>query len=324
MVAKKCGQKSTIEHNMSSSEEYFEKVLKKHNGKYIYPIREYNGVRGYIDIICPIHGLFKQTAGHHLLHGCKRCASIEANTNLSLKEKIDICTLKHKGFYDYSLVCRPDNSRMKVIIICPIHGIFKQRLDVHLGGGECLACSYVKRGKSRHYSNEELLLAARDVHGDKYKYPAQDIGNTKSKIRIICPIHGEFLQIISDHIYNMCGCTNCSKWERKQENAWLDQLGIPRDSVHRQFPIRIPGKKYPFKADGFDPTTNTIYEFYGDFYHGNPKKYPNPNKPSGLGDATYGDLYVATIEREKLIKDAGYNLITIWESDFIALSRKNT
>ncbi len=39
--------------------------------------------------------------------------------------------------------------------------------------------------------------------------------------------------------------------------------------------------------------------------------------------ATFGDLYNKTIERNKLIKRAGYKLITTWEYDWNAL-RKNT
>ena len=30
----------------------------------------------------------------------------------------------------------------------------------------------------------------------------------------------------------------------------------------------------------------------------------------------HGELYRKTLEREELIKNAGYNLITMWEKDF--------
>lgn len=39
---------------------------------------------------------------------------------------------------------------------------------------------------------------------------------------------------------------------------------------NREVVIKISGRI--FKVDGFDPIINTIYEFYGDFWHGNPKK----------------------------------------------------
>ena len=35
-----------------------------------------------------------------------------------------------------------------------------------------------------------------------------------------------------------------------------------------------------------------------------------------LTKKTFGELYDETIKRENIIKNAGYNLITIWESDY--------
>ncbi len=34
---------------------------------------------------------------------------------------------------------------------------------------------------------------------------------------------------------------------------------------------QIPGTRY--KADGYCSETNTIYEFHGDYWHGNPSKF---------------------------------------------------
>ena len=70
-----------------------------------------------------------------------------------------------------------------------------------------------------------------------------------------------------------------------------------------------------FKVDGYCENTNTIYEFYGDFWHGNPKIY-DEKETHPLNKKTYGDLYNETIYRENVLRQEGYNLITIWESDF--------
>ena len=69
------------------------------------------------------------------------------------------------------------------------------------------------------------------------------------------------------------------------------------------------------KFDGYCEKTNTVYEFHGDYFHGNPKIY----KKDGvnlLNKKKFGVLYKNTIERELLIKNNGYNLITIWENDY--------
>jgi hypothetical protein len=69
------------------------------------------------------------------------------------------------------------------------------------------------------------------------------------------------------------------------------------------------------KADGFDANTNTIYEFYGDYWHGNLNIY-NSCDINKHNKQTFGLLYFKIISRELMIKKAGYNLITIWENDY--------
>ena len=78
----------------------------------------------------------------------------------------------------------------------------------------------------------------------------------------------------------------------------------------------IKTEKFKSSVDGYCKETNTVYEFHGDFWHGNPNKYSlfdiNP-----MCDTPFGELYNTTIEREKTIKEIGYNLVVIWESDYI-------
>ena len=50
-----------------------------------------------------------------------------------LKEFIEKGTQLHNGKYDYSNVDYI-NSRTKVNIICPIHGVFEQKADSHIRG----------------------------------------------------------------------------------------------------------------------------------------------------------------------------------------------
>lgn len=100
----------------------------------------------------------------------------------------------------------------------------------------------------------------------------------------------------------------------KLETKWLNYLKIPKK--YRQTTIFINGKKYI--VDAYDPRTNTIYEFNGDYWHGNPAKYASrdTNKQS---NKTFGKLHKDTIKRESIFKLAGYNIISIWESDFLKL-----
>jgi hypothetical protein len=68
-------------------------------------------------------------------------------------------------------------------------------------------------------------------------------------------------------------------------------------------------------ADGYCEENDTIYEFHGDFWHGNPSIY-NPDEVNPSTKKTYGELYKRTLEREEAILDLGFNLEKIWESEW--------
>ena len=82
---------------------------------------------------------------------------------------------------------------------------------------------------------------------------------------------------------------------------------------------RILGTNW--RADGYCKETNTIYEFHGTYWHGDPNKYhgDRKNEINKNKDKTFGELYDITIEREKVIKSLGYNLEVMWESEFMRL-----
>jgi hypothetical protein len=116
------------------------------------------------------------------------------------------------------------------------------------------------------------------------------------------------------------GCPRCNTYVSKGETEWLNCFDIQEQ--YRQTTIMIGKKK--IKVDGFDPDTNTIYEFYGDYWHGNLEMF-DPDIVNTRCDphATMQKLYDETIARESLIKNAGYNLITIWENDWKALKKEH-
>lgn len=70
-----------------------------------------------------------------------------------------------------------------------------------------------------------------------------------------------------------------------------------------------------FHADGYCKATNTIYEYHGDFWHGNPKLYRS-NALNKVSKKTFGQLYKQTVERESKLKVMGFTVVFIWESDW--------
>lgn len=57
---------------------------------------------------------------------------------------------------------------------------------------------------------EEFIKKARVKHGDKYDYSKVEYVNNKTKVCIICPIHGEFLQTPNNHLTGY-GCSKCGR-----------------------------------------------------------------------------------------------------------------
>lgn len=58
-------------------------------------------------------------------------------------------------------------------------------------------------------TTEKFIENSKNIHGDKYVYSNSEYINAKTKIKIICPIHGEFEQIPRNHIRGQ-NCPKCS------------------------------------------------------------------------------------------------------------------
>lgn len=106
------------------------------------------------------------------------------------------------------------------------------------------------------------------------------------------------------------GCPRCSGSSiSKISQQWLDSLNIP--DLKREHYI----KDLKLKVDGYDPETEGVYEFLGDFWHGNPEIYERDALNTKV-NKTFGELYDLTFERIKSLEEAGYKVVYIWENDF--------
>jgi hypothetical protein len=212
----------------------------------------------------------------------------------------------HGDKYEY-----PDKyikSLTAIDISCKIHGIFKQKPKHHLVGKGCLKC-----GSTSLKTKENFIEDARKVHGHKYEYPDEYI-NEKTKMKIICPIHGAFMKTPTGHIHGKQGCTKCSNnGTSNSANTWLNSLNILelRTFESPEGEYRIP--KLNWKVDGYDKNTNTVYEFHGVYWHGHPdhKDYKDGEKHPTV-NLTWNELYNKTIDRDKKIIELGYNLVVKW------------
>lgn len=125
----------------------------------------------------------------------------------------------HKNKYDYSKVIYKD-AYSDVIIICPIHGEFKQKPYSHLSGHGCIRCA-----KKKKHTKQSFIIEAKKVHGNKYDYSKVDYKNNKTKVCIICPIHGEFWQRPDKHLQGR-GCCKCGGTCKSSKKEFIEESNI--------------------------------------------------------------------------------------------------
>ena len=58
-------------------------------------------------------------------------------------------------------------------------------------------------------TTEEFIQKAKTIHGDKYDYSKVEYVRQDTKVCIICPKHGEFLQTPYEHIRKKHHCSKC-------------------------------------------------------------------------------------------------------------------
>jgi hypothetical protein len=315
----KCGLIQNSNLRKSNKETFISKSIAIHKEKYEYFLFEYINSKTKGKIICKEHGVFEQTPNSHLRgHGCIKCGNQFAPKPSKLNKEIFITksTAIHGDTYDYSLLDYV-NTNTKIKIICKDHGVFEQSPNSHLQGIGCYKCGLIKISNFRKSNKEEFISKAKLVHGNTYDYSLFEYIGVHTKGEIVCKKHGVFEQQPNNHLSGN-GCQKCTHRISKPEIAWLDSLNI----LIRNYSIKTINRR-KINVDGYDPLTNTVYQFHGDYWHGNPNVF-NLDDINPTSKVNYRELYEKTLENNKSIIDSGYKLITIWENDFYNLGNNQS
>lgn len=246
-----------------TTEEFIQKAKKVHGDKYDYSKVNYINTITKVEIICPIHGSFFITPGNFLMgHSCYLCGRAKTeNAKRMPKEKfIQEANLVHNNFYDYSKV-KYINCDTKVEIICPIHGSFWQTPYCHLKGNSCPNCVPNKK-----LTKEEFIKRAVLIHGEKYDYSKVKYISTKTKVEIICPIHGSFWQTPGNHLDGKNECPACLKHKGEEQIF----LFLKRQNISFETEKTFPNlkDKKSLRFDFYIPSKKLLIEFNGEqHYH---------------------------------------------------------
>lgn len=246
-------------------EQFIKKANIRHKDRYGYEKSSYTGYRDKICVICHDHGEFYINSGNHLRGaGCPKCGKLRSmefyypkkfNTGIFIKKSIEV---HGKEKYDYSMT-EYKGPRCKVSIICKTHGKFYQDPFKHLKGSGCKKCSV----DVQKLTLSEFISSSNSRHGKgKYDYSKiKDLTNSREKVCIICPIHGEFLQRAGAH-YLGAGCKKCSDEQLSKDRSLGKEEFIRRSQeVHKNL--------YDYSKVDYKNTATKVCitcKDHGDFY----------------------------------------------------------
>lgn len=200
-----------------TTEQFIKDAILVHGDKFDYSLSKYCNAKTKIKIICPNKHIFEQIPNDHLNgHGCKKCSGwgeMKNNNETFLKRIEEI--------HGKDIICEETfykNHNEKVTLHCPKHGFFeKAPKELLIKKQGCIKCGYEKSSSKNKMSLEVFIKKSNQIHDNKYNYSLVNYKNANTKVEIICPKHGIFLQCPKDHINQLQGCPLCAVSKGEKE-----------------------------------------------------------------------------------------------------------
>jgi hypothetical protein len=250
------------------------------------------------------------------------------------KKKITVRCIEHEHEYE----CTPPEHLSSKHGCCDVcmrkatsgenhHGFvsrdeIKRRISIYHGGV----------GEWKTYTNERGTFEYQD-HGS-FHYQFRESRLLSDRITIYCPrphCDRYWESLIGNHIHPIepRGCSTCSG--SKGEKAWLDMIRGRHPNLKLQYKVLLDDLAHQklldrrsLYLDGFDPDSNTAFEFLGCWYHGCPNKdtcrpvHPpfDDNKIHVEIKKTMLELREAWFARKSVLEALGYKVVSIWECEW--------
>ena len=230
-----------------NTEEFIAKAKSVHGDRYDYSKVEYAGNKAKVCIICREHGEFWQVPNSHLRGiGCPQCAIKRRISQQTYTKEtfLKLASERHHDKYDYSGINYVD-TKTKICIVCPKHGVFWQTPGAHIHGQGCPLCGIDRNRSKRAYSLSDFLMLAKKKHKDKYDYSKIQYVNYKTKVCIVCPEHGEFWQTPKDHIQGR-GCPVCAGHIQQTIETFISKA------------TRVHGHKFDYSLVEYKTSKNKV------------------------------------------------------------------
>lgn len=269
-----------------TTEEFIKKAQAVHGDKYDYSKVEYESTSTKICIICKEHGEFWQTPYSHLNgHGCSKCA-YEFKRQRHIYSQEEIIKKLHSLFgdrYSYNKVVYKA-MKVPITLVCHEkdkngveHGEFSMRpVNIFSSHQECPKCYDDRRSRLQRKPVETFVKDANRIHNGLYEYHKVEYVNGRTKVCIVCPIHGDFWQTPTNHLKGK-GCPYCSGNAKKWNKETCEQEARKYEYVF-DYSTKAPGaynkarsngwlekytwlKKLPPKTADYNKDTKYIYAY---------------------------------------------------------------
>ena len=266
--------------NTDTTEKFKQKAFAVHGNKYDYKKTVYGAnQREKVTITCPEHGDFTQSPTDHLSgKGCKLCGhkSCKQKQTFDIGRSISDFRKIHGLKYTYpNLETEYKRSTSMITVVCPKHGKFKKRANLHKHGQGCPNCASDCRTALQTLRYDDVIRSCKLIHENRYSYEPdcdpERLASSHSVLNIVCPKHGTFQQKVMNHKIQAQGCPKCTHKVSKPEKElfrFLLECGLNDREIIRSDRSRLCGKE----LDLWIPGNNLAIEFNGTYWHNDLKK----------------------------------------------------
>lgn len=175
-------------------------------------------------------------------------------------------------------------------------------------GFPCPSCAKLKFKEKATKKHSHFVKELNDLN-PAIKVVGRYLGANK-KLEVCCIKCNHSWDPVPSSLLYGSGCPACAKCYSKSSISWLKKcnkaLRLRIKHFENSGEFKIPNTRY--KADGYNSRHKIVFEFLGDYWHGNPKIFSSVSAKQRLNK---------TIARTNALLSLGYTVVYIWENDYL-------
>ncbi len=324
----KAKDKKKLSDIITNGKKFIERSKKKFGDRFDYSEVKYVDVKTPITLICKKHLIkFNVTPNNHLnavFGGCGKCYNEYIESTKKVKSKLTkeekrkkIIEYKKKHFIENAIKKfgnRYDYSEVKYVDCKTPVNIIDKMFNNEVFSIKPYNFLHSARGRkdNSEIKTKKFIKKAKKIHGDRYDYSKVEYIDSKTKVCIICPEHGEFWQTPHNHLITRngncgCDCPKCSNAVSKLENDIINRLTEEKIKFKKEYTNKeLFGR---MRGDFYIKSCNVIIECQGSQHFEESNKLHN----------SYGGSLSGQIERDynfsKCCKNANIKLFYYFDDD---------